>query len=102
MAVTDGTSLPREGQLSDPRVPEILDIVARETGVARSQLDPEATIQALGIASLDMVQAVFALETRFGVEIPVASERAGSAEFATVGDLVAHVLTTLDRPQPAV
>ncbi len=88
--------------MADPRVPEILDIVARETGVARAELRPDATIEALGIPSLDMVQAVFALETRFGVEIPVVAERAASAEFATVGDLVAHVLTTLDRPQPAI
>jgi acyl carrier protein len=91
----------RAATMGDPRVPEILDIVARETTVDRGLLQPEATIEALGIPSLDMVQTVFALETRFGVEIPVVSDRAGAAEFVTVGDLVAHVLTTLDRAAPA-
>lgn len=80
----------------DPRVPEILDIVARETGADRAALRPEARIEDLGIASLDMVQAIFALETRFEVEIPAVTERQGSAEFATVGALLSHVLAAID------
>ena len=84
----------------DPRVSDILDIVARETAVERDRLAPGATIAALDIASLDMVQAIFAIESRFHVEIPVISERSG-AEFETVGELVYHVLATIDR-EPAI
>ena len=84
----------------DPRVVDILDIVAKETGVERVRLAPSVTIAALDIASLDMVQAIFALESRFHVEIPVISERSG-AEFETVGELVYHVLATIDR-EPAI
>lgn len=86
--------------MTDPRRDEILDIVAKETGIDRARLLPEASIEELGIPSLDMVQAIFELESRFDVEIPVVSERAG-AEFSTVGDLVDHVLATLDRAAPA-
>lgn len=90
--------------MTDPREAEILDIVAKETGVERGRLVPDAAIADLDIASLDLVQSIFALETRFDVEIPVVSERTG-AEFSTVGDLVAHVLHTLDKqgggPLPA-
>ena len=82
------------------RVTEILDIFAKETGVDRARLVPAATIAALDIPSLDMVQAIFAIETRFGVEIPVISDHSG-AEFETVGALVQHVLQTIDR-EPAV
>lgn len=82
--------------MTDPREAEILDIVAKETDVARDRLVPDAVIADLDIASLDLVQTIFALETRFGIEIPVVSERTG-AEFTTVGDLVAHVLYTLDK-----
>ena len=82
--------------MTDPRRDEILDIVAKETGIDRARLLPEASIEELGIPSLDMVQTIFELESRFDVEIPVVSERAG-AEFSTVGDLVDHVLATLDR-----
>ena len=84
----------------DPRVGEILDIVAKETGTERARLSPGVTIAALDIASLDMVQAIFELETRFKVEIPVISDRSG-AEFETVGELVQHVIATIDR-EPAI
>jgi acyl carrier protein len=85
--------------LTDPRTAEILAILAKETGLEAAQLRPEATIEELGIASLDLTQAVFEIETRFGVEIPVVADRpAGTgAEFTAVGDLVAHVMATLDR-----
>ncbi len=84
---------------TDPRAAEILAILAKETALDVAQLRPEATIEDLGIASLDLTQAVFEIETRFGVEIPVVADRpSGSgAEFTTVGDLLAHVLATLDR-----
>jgi acyl carrier protein len=86
--------------LADPRVGDILRIVAKETEQDMAKLRPEATIEELGIPSLDMAQTLFALEDHFDVEIPVISERAG-AEFATVADLVAHVLAAVDKKQVA-
>lgn len=94
MVTENGTAL-----LRDPRTADILDIVARETGVPRDRLTPDASIEELGIASLDMAQSIFAIESTFDVEIPVVSDRAG-AEFTTVGGLLVHVLRTLDRFQP--
>ena len=92
--MTDGVSdaWPNGGQ----RVSEILDIVAKETSVERSRLTPDTTIASLDIASLDMVQAMFALESHFKVEVPLAMEQ-DSGEFATVGDLVSHVLAVVDQ-----
>jgi acyl carrier protein len=78
----------------DPRVEQILSIVARETGVDRALLHPDASIQELGIASIDIVQTVFELEATFDIEIPVVTQQAG-AEFTTIGDLLTHVLATL-------
>ena len=86
--------------MTDPRTDEILAIVATETGVPRDKLVPEAELAALDIPSLDMVQAIFAIEERFQVDIPVVSDRTG-AEFTTVGELVAHVLHALDHATPA-
>jgi acyl carrier protein len=88
------------GLMQDPRTGDILDIVAKETGVARERLTPDASIQELGIASLDMVQTIFAIESRYDVEIPAITNAPG-AEFETVGGLLAHVLQTLDRERPA-
>jgi acyl carrier protein len=84
--------------MTDPRIEQILDIVAKETAIDRSALRLDATIEALGISSLDMTQAVFEIETVFDIEIPVLAAGPG-AEFNTVGDLVRHVLTVLDKPR---
>ena len=88
-----------DGLAGDARAAEILDIVAKETGVARELLTPDTALASLDIASLDMVQAIFALETRFGIEIPVVADQ-GNGEFETVGALVRHVLAAFDRGQP--
>jgi acyl carrier protein len=88
------------GLMQDPRTGEILEIVAKETGIARERLTPDAGIQELGIASLDMVQAIFAIESKYDVEIPAVTNAPG-AEFETVGGLLTHVLQTLDRERPA-
>ena len=85
----------------DPRVAEILDIVAKETSIERDRLTPEASIAALDIASLDMVQAIFAIESHFNVEIPVAADQDGG-EFTTIGDLVRHVLAATGGHEPPV
>ena len=86
---------------TDPLVGEILAIVAKETAVDRAALRPAATIQELGIASIDMVQALFALESHFDIEIPVVADRAG-AEFTTVADLTAHVIAAIERTSARV
>ena len=83
----------------DARIAEILDIVAAETEIERERLTLDARIDALGIASIDMVQTVFALETRFGVELPVLADQPGG-EFATVGDLVRHVQAAIRAQHP--
>ena len=81
--------------MDDPRAEEILDILSTETRVPRDRLTDTAPLDTLGIASLDLVQAIFALETHFGIELPVAENTTGT-EFVTVGDLVHHVLSTVD------
>ena len=81
--------------MNDPRADEILDIVAKETGVDRARLTLDASLNDLEIPSLDLVQTIFAIEERYKVDIPVVSDRTGT-EFQTVGDLVRHVLATLE------
>lgn len=84
---------------SDTREETILGIVARETNIDRSLLVSDATIEQLGIASIDLTLAVFELEKHFDIEIPVVAAAEGS-EFRTVGDLVGHVIAVLDQPKP--
>ena len=80
----------------DSRVDTILGIVAKECSVDRARLTSDAALADLDIPSLDLVQAIFAIEEHFKVDVPVVSERTG-AEFLTVGDLTDHVIRTLDK-----
>lgn len=97
MTQTSTLPAPLPAGFSDPRAADILAIIAKETALDPAVLTPDASVDALGVSSLDMTQAIFAIETRFDIEIPVVAERAG-AEFSTIGDLVAHVLATIDHP----
>jgi len=48
---------------------DVLNTIADEVPVERSRLDPNATLDSLNIASLDMISVMFALEDRFGVVV---------------------------------
>ena len=85
-----------DGTNQDPRVAEIIGIVAKEANVDPALLVREARIDELGIASIDLVQAIFEIEGRFDVEIPTLVPEQGP-EFVTVGQLVDHVLQVLDK-----
>ena len=72
------------------RIDEILDIVAQKALIDRSKLLPEMKLTDLNISSLDMVDVVFALEDRFGVQLPF-NANTSSNEVQTVGDVIAMV-----------
>jgi acyl carrier protein len=60
---------------SDPRVAQILAIVAKEAAVDRAKLNRDATIEELGIDSLDLTMTVFQLETVLDINIPAIPSR---------------------------
>ncbi|WP_419826363.1 acyl carrier protein [Sphingomonas sp.] len=61
-----------------PSRDDVLAIISEEARIDPAKLEPSATLASLGIASLDVVSVLFAVEDRFGVEVPV--EALGSAE----------------------
>ena len=75
---------------------QILDIIAEEVPIDRADLKPEATLEALNIASLDMISVMFSLEDKFGVII----EQNDVAETKTLADFIAVVQAKSD-PQAA-
>ena len=83
---------------TDPRVAQILAILAKEAAIDRTMLHAAATIEELGVDSLDLTMAVFQLETVLDITIPAISERAGT-EFDTVGELVQHVIAAMDKAE---
>lgn len=48
---------------------DVLDTIAEEAPVTRDQLEPSATLESLGIASLDVISVLFELEDKFGVVV---------------------------------
>lgn len=48
----------------------IFDIIARESGVDRAKITPEATLKDLDIQSLDAVQILFEIEDHFKITMP--------------------------------
>jgi acyl carrier protein len=68
----------------------VLDIIAEEALVERAALTPEATLESLGIASLDIISIVFALEERFGLTLE-------QSDFEGVTSLGAFVEVILER-----
>lgn len=78
---------------------DVLAIMAEKGRVDRSALTPDAKLAELGIASLDVIEIVFGIEDRFGVEIPFNANDART-EFVTVGDVLDAVRAVV-APKPA-
>ena len=79
----------------DDRSPraEIVAILAKESGVDPARFVPDTPIRDLDIASIDLVQAIFAIETRFDIEIPPGVE----SDDATVDDFIRHILSRIEH-----
>ena len=57
-----------------PIADEILEVIFQEGMVDRAKLTPEATLESLGVESIDLVMTLLTLEERFGVYIPLDGE----------------------------
>lgn len=48
---------------------ELLDLIAEEALIDRAKLAREATLESIGLDSVDMVSVVFAVEEKYHIEI---------------------------------
>jgi acyl carrier protein len=76
--------------MTTPSIDEILDIVAQKAMIDRSKLALDSKLTDLNVSSLDMVEVVFALEDRFGIQLPFNANTSAN-DMQTVGDVVAMV-----------
>ena len=67
---------------------DVLDLLAEESPVDRAALQREATLDSLGIASLDVISVLFSLEDKFGVVV----EQSDVETVRTLGEFVDVVL----------
>ncbi|HKT53660.1 MAG TPA: phosphopantetheine-binding protein [Caulobacteraceae bacterium] len=73
----------------------VLDIIAEESLVERAKLTPEATLESLGIQSLDIISVVFALEDKFGIVL----EQSEFEGVVTVDQLVDIIVAKANAAQ---
>lgn len=85
--------------MQDPRAEAILDLIAENASIDRARLQPDTTLDELGITSLTLIEAVFEIETRYDVEISV--DGILMSPEVTVEQLMARVLATIDAKSDA-
>ena len=76
--------------MTSTRIDEILDIVAQKALIDRGKLTPDVKLTDLNVSSLDMVEVIFALEDRFGIQLPFNANTSAN-EVQTVGDVISMV-----------
>ena len=71
---------------------ELIDIIAEEALMDRAKLVPTATLEDIGLDSVDLVSVVFAIEEKYGIQI---AEDAFSRS-DTLGDVLAKINAMID------
>ena len=79
--------------MSDEMKTRIREIIAEQAMLEPEQITDDATPEALGIDSLGMVEAIFALEEEFDISIPFNANEPDASEFdiSTMGAIIAAV-----------
>lgn len=72
-------------------VPDIVrEAIARQLEREPAEITEGAELQDLGFESLDVIETIFALEERLGVDLPFNANSDG-ADIVTVGDVITMV-----------
>jgi acyl carrier protein len=91
---------------------QVRQIIAKGLKIPVERLTPETSLQDLGVASLDSIEIVFALEEKFDIDIPYnandttaadngASIKGGLGQLETVAQIAAAVKGLLDAKTAA-
>ena len=76
----------------------VFDIIAKESGIDRSRITPDATLKDLEIQSLDAVQIIFEIEDHYKITLP---DRDPNFDTESVKGLVETVEKLLaEQPKP--
>lgn len=81
--------------MTTSRDDELIDIIAEEALIDRSKLAPDAKLEDIGLDSVDLVSAVFAIEEKYGVEI--AEDAFDRSD--TLGEVLAKIDALIDAKE---
>jgi acyl carrier protein len=78
---------------------KVVEIIARQAGVEPAEVRPDAVLQDLGVDSLGLVEAIFAIEETFDIQVPFNANDPGADGFdvTSVASVVAAVQALIDR-----
>ena len=63
-------------------------VISKQANVPEDEVTPDASLDQLGVTSLDLVEIIMSIEDEYGVEVPLDANEA-SKNIKTVGDIVA-------------
>ena len=81
---------------------EVQQIIAKALKIPIEKLTPETRLDEIGAESLDVIEIVFELEEKFGINIPFQANQQGKSgqptelPFGTIGDVANAVKSLVD------
>ncbi len=69
----------------------ISEIIAKHCSIDAATLTADTRLEDIQVQSLDLIEIVFEIEERFGIEIPANADAGSRLEFATIGSIVEGV-----------
>ncbi len=84
MADQDTTPLPTSWpEIQHPeQLDDILDIIAEEGGIDRDKITPDATLETLGLQSMDVVMILMGIEDKLDAYLPMDTELSSARNLA--------------------
>jgi acyl carrier protein len=85
--------------LGDPtQLDRIIDIIAQEGSVDREKITPDATLETVGLASMDVVMILMGVEEKLGVYIPMDADLASARNLSEFVAAIAKAMQTSGAP----
>ena len=78
----------------------VFDIIAKESGIDRARITPQATLKDLGIQSLDAVQILFEIEDHFKITMPDRDPNFDTESVSGLVETVEKLVATQAAPPP--
>ncbi|WP_297692470.1 phosphopantetheine-binding protein [Phenylobacterium sp.] len=76
---------------------DLLDLISKEAIIDREKLTRDATLEDLGISSLDVISMLFELEETYGVVI----EEGDMPQMSTLGEMLDFLLSRINAEAAA-
>jgi acyl carrier protein len=74
------------------------NILTERFSMPEEKIQPEATLDSLGLDSLDLIEVLFEVEEAFDIRVP---QDGATVKAATIQELLDTITRLVEQPQPA-